>query len=201
MDSLVQIGEQQRIGKLRQDYFAFESHTVLDTVMMGHEKLWEIKEERNRIYSMEEMSEEDGMRAGDLEGQFADLDGYSADASAGDLLISMGIPVDVHYDLIKSIAPGWKLRVLLAQALFGDLYHHFLLCVFCTIHDYSPLVLLIYNRCTINTLYAKSRAITLKKISVSLCFSKAFQSVIPHGRFSAASGIHLLPECFYRGST
>ncbi len=116
----VQIGEHQRIGKLRQDHFAFEEHTVLDTVMMGHEKLWKIKEERDRIYSMEEMSEEDGMRAGDLEGQFADLDGYSADANAGDLLISMGIPVDVHYDLMKSIAPGWKLRVLLAQALFGD---------------------------------------------------------------------------------
>jgi len=116
----VQIGEHQRIGKLRQDHFAFEEHTVLDTVMMGHEKLWTIKEERDRIYSMDEMSEEDGMRVGDLEGQFADLDGYSADANAGDLLISMGIPVEVHDDRMKSIAPGWKLRVLLAQALFGD---------------------------------------------------------------------------------
>ena len=116
----VQIGEHQRIGKLRQDHFAFEDYTVLDTVMMGHEQLWKIKEERDRIYSLEEMSEEDGMRAGDLEGQFADLDGYSADSNAGELLISMGIPVDVHYDLMKSIAPGWKLRVLLAQALFGD---------------------------------------------------------------------------------
>jgi len=116
----VQIGEHQRIGKLRQDHFAFEAFTVLDTVMMGHEQLWKIKEERDRIYSMEEMSEEDGMRAGELESQFADLDGYSADANAGDLLISMGIPVEVHYDLMQSIAPGWKLRVLLAQALFGD---------------------------------------------------------------------------------
>jgi len=116
----VQIGEHQRIGKLRQDHFAFEDCTVLDTVMMGHEQLWKIKEERDRIYSMDEMSEEDGMRAGDLEAQFADLDGYSADANAGDLLISMGIPVEVHYDFMKSIAPGWKLRVLLAQALFGD---------------------------------------------------------------------------------
>jgi len=116
----VQIGEHQRIGKLRQDHFAFEEFTVLDTVMMGHTRLWKIKEEKDALYAKEDFSDEDGMRAGDLEGQFAELDGYSAEANAGDLLLSMNIPLNVHNSLMNSIAPGWKLRVLLAQALFGD---------------------------------------------------------------------------------
>ncbi len=116
----VQIGEHQRLGKLRQDHFAFEEYTVIDTVMMGYEKLWQIKEEKDAIYALPDMSEKDGMRAGDLEGQFAELDGYSADANAGDLLLSMGVPLEAHYNQMKSIPPGLKLRVLLAQALFGD---------------------------------------------------------------------------------
>ncbi len=116
----VSIGRHQRVGKLRQDHFAFEDHSVLDTVMMGYEKLWKIKEERDLIYSQSELNEEDGMRAGDLESQFAELDGYSAEASAGELLLSMDIPQSCHEGLMKSIAPGWKLRVLLAQALFAD---------------------------------------------------------------------------------
>jgi len=114
------IDQHERLGKLRQDHFAFEEYTVLDTVMMGYEKLWQIKEERDRLYAMSELSEDDGMRAGDLESRFADLDGYSAESNAGELLLSMGIPAENHYGLMKSIAPGWKLRVLLAQALFGD---------------------------------------------------------------------------------
>jgi len=116
----VSIGQHQRLGKLRQDHFAFEEHTVLDTVMMGYEKLWKIKQERDQIYARSDFSEEDGMRAGDLEGQFAELDGYSAEAGAGELLLSMDIPLDCHDRLMKSIAPGQKLRVLLAQALFGN---------------------------------------------------------------------------------
>jgi ATPase subunit of ABC transporter with duplicated ATPase domains len=116
----VSVGRNERLGKLRQDHFAFEEKTVLDSVMMGYEKLWQIKEERDRIYALPEFSEEDGMRAGDLESQFADLDGYSAESNAGELLLSMGIPAEDHFSLMKSIAPGWKLRVLLAQALFGD---------------------------------------------------------------------------------
>ncbi|GAV20287.1 putative ABC transporter ATP-binding protein [Mariprofundus micogutta] len=116
----VSIDQHERLGKLRQDHFAFEEFTVLDTVMMGYEALWTIKQERDAIYALPEMSEEDGMRAGDLEGQFAELDGYSAESNAGELLIEMGIPVEDHYNLMKSIAPGSKLRVLLAQALFGD---------------------------------------------------------------------------------
>jgi len=116
----VSIGQHQRLGKLRQDHFAFEEHTVLDTVMMGYEKLWKIKQERDLIYAKPEFSEEDGMRVGDLEAQFAELDGYSAEANAGELLLSMDIPLACHDGLMKSIAPGWKLRVLLAQALFGN---------------------------------------------------------------------------------
>ena len=116
----VSIDQHERLGKLRQDHFAFEDFTVLDTVMMGYEKLWQIKEERDILYAKSEMSEEDGMRAGDLECEFAELDGYSAESDAGELLINMGIPVEDHYNLMKSIAPGGKLRVLLAQALFGN---------------------------------------------------------------------------------
>ena len=114
------LDKHERLGKLRQDHFAFEEFSVLDTVMMGHEELWNVKQERDLLYAQDELSEDDGMRAGDLESHFADMDGYSAEANAGDLLISVGIPVEDHYNLMKSIAPGLKLRVLLAQALFGD---------------------------------------------------------------------------------
>jgi len=116
----VSIGEHQRLGKLRQDHFAFEEYSVLDTVMMGYDALWQIKQERDLIYAQETLSDEDGMRAGELEGQFAELDGYSAEANAGELLLSMDIPLACHDGLMKSIPPGWRLRVLLAQALFGD---------------------------------------------------------------------------------
>jgi len=116
----VQIDLHERLGKLRQDHFAFEEYSVLNTVMMGYEQLWQIKEERDQLYAQSELSEEDGMRAGELESAFADLDGYSAESDAGELLLSMGIPVENHDGLMKSIAPGWKLRVLLAQALFGN---------------------------------------------------------------------------------
>jgi len=116
----VSIGKHQRLGKLCQDHFAFEEHTVLDTVMMGYDKLWQIKQERDLIYARSEFSEQDGMRAGELEGQFAELDGYSAEANAGELLLSMDIPLPYHHGPMKAIAPGWKLRVLLAQALFGN---------------------------------------------------------------------------------
>ncbi|MDQ6963856.1 MAG: ATP-binding cassette domain-containing protein, partial [Mariprofundales bacterium] len=116
----VTIDQGERLGKLRQDHFAFENYTVRDTVMMGYERLWSIKEERDRLYAQSEFSDADGMRAGELESQFADLDGYSAEANAGDLLLSMGIALEAHDGLMRDIAPGWKLRVLLAQALFGD---------------------------------------------------------------------------------
>ncbi|WP_118985339.1 ABC-F family ATPase [Photorhabdus sp. CRCIA-P01] len=110
----------ERIGKLRQDQFAFEEFTVLDTVIMGHTELWQVKQERDRIYAMAEMSEEDGYRVADLEVAYGEMDGYSAEARAGELLLGVGIPVERHYGLMSEVAPGWKLRVLLAQALFSN---------------------------------------------------------------------------------
>src|SRR5690606_31591185 len=84
------------------------------------ERLWQIKEEKERIYALPEMSEEEGMRVAELEVEFAELDGYSAEASAGELLLGLGIPLEQHYGPMSAIAPGWKLRVLLAQALFAN---------------------------------------------------------------------------------
>jgi ATPase subunit of ABC transporter with duplicated ATPase domains len=110
----------KRLGKLRQDQFAFENHRVLDTVIMGHNELWQIKQERDRIYALSEMSEEDGMEVAHLEVHFAELDGYTAEARAGDLLLGLDIPLEQHEGPMSAVAPGWKLRVLLAQALFAD---------------------------------------------------------------------------------
>jgi ATPase subunit of ABC transporter with duplicated ATPase domains len=105
---------------LRQDQFAFEEFTVIDTVIMGHKELWEIKKERDRIYSLPEMSEDEGMSVADLEVQFAEMDGYTAESRAGELLLGLDIPVEQHFGLMSAVAPGWKLRVLLAQALFAN---------------------------------------------------------------------------------
>jgi ATPase subunit of ABC transporter with duplicated ATPase domains len=116
----VSLDPHERLGKLRQDQFAFEDFTVLDTVIMGHTELWQIKQERDRIYSLPEMSEEDGFKVADLEIQYAEMDGYSAESRAGELLLGVGIPIEQHYGLMSEIAPGWKLRVLLAQALFSN---------------------------------------------------------------------------------
>ena len=116
----VTIDKNDRVGKLNQDQFAYEEMTVIDCVIMGHGKLWEIKQERERIYALLEMSEEDGMRVGDLEMEFSEMDGYTAESRAGDLLLGVGIPLEQHEGLMSAIAPGWKLRVLLAQALFAD---------------------------------------------------------------------------------
>jgi len=109
-----------RLGKLRQDQFAFENSTVIDTVIMGHEELWAVKKERDRIYSLPEMTEDDGMAVADLEVQFAEMDGYTSDSRAGELLLGLDIPLDQHEGLMSALAPGWKLRVLLAQALFSN---------------------------------------------------------------------------------
>ncbi len=116
----VNVDEDETVGKLRQDQFAFEEHTVLDTVIMGDTRLWQIKQERDRIYALPEMSEEDGMKVAELEVAFAELDGYTAEARAGELLLGLEIEESQHHGLMSAIAPGWKLRVLLAQALFAD---------------------------------------------------------------------------------
>ena len=110
----------ERIGKLKQDQFAYEQYSVIDTVVMGHNELWKVKAERDAIYANPEMTEEDGIRVADLESEFAEMDGYTAEARAGELLIGVGIPVEQHYGPMSEIAPGWKLRVLLAQVIFSD---------------------------------------------------------------------------------
>ncbi len=115
----VAVDRHARIGKLRQDQFGFEQHTVLDTVIMGHAELWDLKHERERIYALPEMSEADGMKVAELEVAFAELDGYSAEARAGELLLGVDIPIDLHEGPMSAVAPGLKLRVLLAQALFS----------------------------------------------------------------------------------
>lgn len=110
----------ERVGKLHQDQFAFEEFTVIDTVIMGHNELWIIKQERDRLYALPEMTEDEGMQVADLEVQFAELDGYSAESRAGEILLGAGIEQTLHYGPMSQVAPGWKLRVLLAQALFSD---------------------------------------------------------------------------------
>jgi len=116
----VSLDDNKRLGKLRQDQFAFENNTVIDTVIMGYDRLWQVKQERDRIYSLANMSEEEGMKVAHLEVEFAELDGYTAESRAGELLLGLEIPIEQHYGLMSAIAPGWKLRVLLAQALFAD---------------------------------------------------------------------------------
>ncbi len=116
----VSLSPNERLGNLRQDQFAFEEFTVIDTVIMGHKELWEIKKERDRIYSLPEMSEDEGMSVADLEVHFAEMDGYTAESRAGELLLGLDIPVEQHFGLMSAVAPGWKLRVLLAQALFAN---------------------------------------------------------------------------------
>ena len=96
------------------------TYSVIDTVIMRHAELWAIKQEREALYAFPEMNEEQGMRAGELEIEFAELDGYSAESRAGDLLSGAGIEEALHFGLMSEVAPGWKLRVLLAQALFSE---------------------------------------------------------------------------------
>jgi len=116
----VSIGEGLRVGELNQDQFAFEQFTVIETVIMGGKILAEVKQERDRIYSLPEMSDADGLKVADLEVQFAELDGYTAESRAGEILLGAGIDESLHYGPMSEVAPGWKLRVLLAQALFSD---------------------------------------------------------------------------------
>ena len=116
----VSVSPNERLGTLRQDQFAFEDFTVIDTVIMGHKELWQVKQERDRIYSLPEMSEEEGMQVADLEVEFAELDGYTAESRAGEILLGLDIPLEQHFGLMSAVAPGWKLRVLLAQALFAN---------------------------------------------------------------------------------
>jgi len=116
----VMLDQNERLGKLRQDQFAFEEMRVLDVVMMGHTEMWEAMSERDAIYANPDATDDDYMKAADLEAKFAEYDGYTAEARAGELLLGVGVPIEQHQGPMSNVAPGWKLRVLLAQALFSN---------------------------------------------------------------------------------
>jgi len=116
----VMLDTNERLGKLRQDQFAFEDMRVLDVVMMGHTELWNAISERDAIYANPEATDDDYMHAAELESKVAEYDGYSAEARAGELLLGAGVSIDQHQGPMSAVAPGWKLRVLLAQALFSN---------------------------------------------------------------------------------
>ncbi len=117
-DVIIPSGE--RLAVLRQDHFAFDQYTVMETVLMGYKKLYEVMTERDAIYSKEDFSEEDGLRAADLEGEFAELGGWEAESEAGQLLGGLGIAKSLHEAKMEELEGNMKVRVLLAQALFGN---------------------------------------------------------------------------------
>ncbi len=115
----VMFGPGERLSVLKQDHFAYDECTVLDTVLQGHLKLWEVMQEKNAIYIKENFSDEDGIRAAELEEQFAGMDGWNAESDAANLLSGLGIKEELHYSFMKDLSGKQKVRVLLAQALFG----------------------------------------------------------------------------------
>ncbi|HEY9176813.1 MAG TPA: ATP-binding cassette domain-containing protein, partial [Flavipsychrobacter sp.] len=116
----VEISKGQRMSVLKQDHYAFDDFTVLETVMMGNEPLYKIMKEKDAIYAKEDFSEEDGLKAGELEATFAEMDGWNAESDAATLLSNLGIKEEVHFKLMKELDGNQKVRVLLAQALFGN---------------------------------------------------------------------------------
>ena len=116
----VEITPGERMSVLKQNHFEFDEVTVLNTVLMGNKKLWEIAHERDAIYAKADFTEEDGMRAGELEGEYGEMGGYTAESDAGVMLGDLGVKEDVHNVLMKDLSGNLKVRVLLAQALFGN---------------------------------------------------------------------------------
>ena len=116
----VEITPGERLAVLKQNQFEFDEQTVLNTVMMGHTKLWSVMKERESIYALADFTEEDGMKAAELEGEFGEMGGYTADSDAATLLSELGVNEEYHQSLMKDIPSNLKVRVLLAQALFGN---------------------------------------------------------------------------------
>jgi len=116
----VEITPGERMAVLNQNQFAFDEELVLNTVLMGHQKMWNVMKEREMVYAKEDFSEEDGMRAGELESEFGEMGGYEAESNAGSLLNDLGVDEKFHQSLMKDIPSNLKLRVLLAQSLFGN---------------------------------------------------------------------------------
>ncbi len=115
----VSFGVGERVSVLKQNHNAYDEYTVLDAVLIGHQPLWNIMQEKNALYAKEDFSEEDGVRAGELEVQFSEMDGWNAESDAMELLSGLGIKEDLHYSLMSTLSGKDKVRVLLAQALFG----------------------------------------------------------------------------------
>ncbi|USK58343.1 ABC-F family ATP-binding cassette domain-containing protein [Peribacillus asahii] len=115
----VHMGPGERLAVLKQDHFAYEEEEVLKVVIMGHERLYQVMQEKDAIYMKENFTDEDGMRAAELEGEFADMNGWEADSEAAILLKGLGIGEDLHYKKMAELTGGDKVKVLLAQALFG----------------------------------------------------------------------------------
>lgn len=113
-------GPKERITLLKQDQFAFDAYTVLDTVLMGHKRLYDLLQERDTLYNKPDFNEEDGLRAADLENELAEMGGYDAESEAATLLSNLGLEEAVHQTLMAELEAGQKVRVLLAQALFGS---------------------------------------------------------------------------------
>ena len=115
----ITFGPGERLSVLKQNHFEFDAFTVIDTVMTGNEVFWKIKEEKDLIYMKEDFSEEDGIRAAELEEKFAEMDGWNAEANAAALLSGLGIKEDLHYQLMSELSAKQKVRILLARALYG----------------------------------------------------------------------------------
>lgn len=116
----VTIDKNTRLSKLNQDHYAFEENSVMDTVLMGNKKLYDIQKEKDAIYMKPDFSDEDGMRAAELEAEFQELGGYEAEAESSSLLQGLGITTQQHFMLMKDLKESDKVKVLLAQALFGN---------------------------------------------------------------------------------
>ena len=116
----VSITSGQRLSVLKQDHYQYDDHIVLDTVMMGNQRLYEIMKEKEALYAKEDFTDEDGIRASELEGEFADMNGWEAESDAATLLNGLGIPSDIHYTKMADLNGSQKVKVLLAQALFGN---------------------------------------------------------------------------------
>jgi ATPase subunit of ABC transporter with duplicated ATPase domains len=116
----VEITPGERMSFLKQNQFEFDEQTVLNTVMQGHKRMWEVMHEKDALYAKEDFTEEDGLRAGELEGEFGEMGGYEAESNAASLLSDLGVKEDMHQSLMKDIPSNYKLRVLLAQSLFGN---------------------------------------------------------------------------------
>ena len=110
----------ERLSVLQQDHFKYDQYMVLDTVIMGNKRLYDIMKEKDAIYAKEDFTDEDGIRASELEAEFAEMDGWNAESDAATLLNGLGVDTDIHYKMMSELDGNLKVKVLLAQALFGN---------------------------------------------------------------------------------